>query len=110
MAGLSQDVAGTAEWLVNKLHHDDAWNAHSIAAGLTHNTLSNITQCFGLLDAQVRILLVPALQITRSSSHQIKIKVLMSLLSMREADRVRHADVIDSVLALAADDSDEWVR
>ena len=55
MSGLSQDVAGTAEWLVNKLNHDDAWNAHSIAAGLTHNTLTNIAQCFGLLDAQVGV-------------------------------------------------------
>ncbi|XP_004348328.1 hypothetical protein CAOG_04500 [Capsaspora owczarzaki ATCC 30864] len=85
-------TADIALWLQKRLPADDPWCASVIVQSFTPDVLRSICEAWHGLDASV------------------KVKVLLSFLSIRKRDMREFRTQLEELLAVAGRDEDEWVR
>eukprot|EP01137_Pigoraptor_chileana_P012977 Opistho-2@65919 len=91
MAGSGTGSGTHVEWM-NQSFAGDAWGGERLGAALSAAAIEEVRQVFRML---------------RPS---LKMKVLLSFLSVRKSDAPLFKDAMEDILQQAARDDDEWVR
>eukprot|EP00040_Diaphanoeca_grandis_P024571 m.135229 g.135229 ORF g.135229 m.135229 type:complete len:517 (-) comp29783_c1_seq4:156-1706(-) len=81
---------GNLAWLKKRLRGQ--WSAAGMGSALTQDTLESVTQSFHLLDSQIRV------------------RMLLSILSLRPKELVTLKPQLAALLEIAKLDVDEWVK